>query len=670
MLPSEPHHAPSDSQKSRGALQRRELVLIAAVALAVRVAYFTAHLASPLVDVPALDAHYFDLAARSLAQGEIAPGLATGFRSLLFPLLLSGVYRIAGEWNLYAALALQHLIGVGTALIVAALGWRLFRHRAAGLLAGLLYALGAPPLYFEGELLVETLFTFTVAAQLLALVSAEGSSPRRALALAALAGALAAVGFRLRPNHLLFVAALPLLLLRKSTRPGRLRLVASALVAAIGVGALLAACELPASGRLQLVPSAGGVNLYLGNKRSSDGMIPRQDWSVTYAEEYRDSVEVFAEQAFLRASGRPAGAPIAPGELTRYWFGRTAGEFAADPVGRLALLGKKALLFFWNAEIPNHRSFDFAAHEEVRLLAYLPVRFGLVLALALAGLCSLPRTPLTRRRREILLLFLVVHAAGVVAFFVNDRYRLPVWPPIAALAGGGLAFLVARARRRRWRQLARPASASVAGVLLAFVNWSGSTLPGPGRDLLFRSVAELERGDLVAARRDAERAAALEAHEVSPLLQLGNVCTAMSDDLCAERAYRAALERHPRHVGALSALAELDERRGRANDAHALFCAALVSEPGFPPALLGAAWLELRAGRDEAASAHLAALPPRARGQLRVRLAEAELARRLSGVMQRPPIGIHPSEEDEAQRLLSELDRPLAPEAVELCPPE
>ncbi|MGH7335977.1 MAG: hypothetical protein ACREI7_00240, partial [Myxococcota bacterium] len=434
---------------------------VALVAALVRIVYFTQHLASPLVDVPVLDGSYYDTAARAIAAGESAPGLFTGFRSLLYPRLLAVLYRVGGEWDLYAALALQHLLGVGTAVMVAALAWRLWRRSSAALAAGCLYALAGPPLFFEGELLVETLFTALVAAQLLALAACddERNDPPdggnvRVWALALLAGALGAAGVRLRPNHLLFVAALPLILIWSSSRRARARVVTGALAGAAATLLLLAAWERPLLGRLQLLPDAGGVNLYLGNKRSADGMIPKQDWSVTYAEPYRDSVEVFGDEAIRKAHTLARDAAVAPSAVSRYWLARTLDELAADPWGRVALLGKKVVYLLWNAEIPNNRSFAFAAKEEVPLLGWLPVRFGLLLALAAAGLAVVrgigPRSSGSTSSGstssgsrsltlDATLLFVAVHAAGVVLFFVNDRYRLPLWPALAALAGGGVA---------------------------------------------------------------------------------------------------------------------------------------------------------------------------------------------------------------------------------------
>src|ERR1051326_3235211 len=90
-----------------------------------------------------------------------------GFRPLLYPMLLAAMYKLAGPWGIDLALILQHFLGVATGLIVAALGARLFRHRLSGIVGGLLFLLAPLPLCFEGELLIESSYTFLICLGLL-----------------------------------------------------------------------------------------------------------------------------------------------------------------------------------------------------------------------------------------------------------------------------------------------------------------------------------------------------------------------------------------------------------------------------------------------------------------------------------------------------------------------
>jgi 4-amino-4-deoxy-L-arabinose transferase-like glycosyltransferase len=566
---------------------------VALVALATRVIYLAEHARSPLFTAPVLDGRYFELFGRALAHGEAPPGLATGFRPLLYPLLLAPLFALFGGAAVVVAQLLQHLAGVGTALVVATLARRLYRDERAALAAGVLYALAAPPLFFEGELLVESLFVGTMALWLLLATREEGEallSPRTGAA----AGALLALAAQLRPNVLLLLAVLPLLLRRERERRGALGLTAGTLAGL----ALCALVQMPLLGEFRLLPGAGAVNLYLGNERRADGLVPRQDFAVTYGDDYRDSVEVFAEQAYRRDpahSGPDAAAPIAREALSRYWLARTATEIRADPTRWLALLGRKLVVLVWNGEVPNNRDIAFVAREESRWLRFTPVGFGILFTLALAGLPG-ARPGATR---FWLAAFTVTHAIGVVAFFVADRYRLPLALPAAIFAGGGLGALVEPLRTRAWRRLAPPLALAALGALISFPDWTAARrdLPGAERDLLFRSIARLDRGEAPEALDDARRAAALVPGDAPTQLQLARAALAVDDRANARAALSRARTVAPGEPRVWNLLGVLSERDGDLREAYLHYRLAIELAPGFAPAQLNAGWLEARARR-------------------------------------------------------------------------
>ena len=64
------------------------------------------------------------------------------------------------DGGMIISLVVQHLLGIGMTLMVVWLAARLFKSTAAGIGSGLLFCLSGPPLYFEGELLITTLFSF------------------------------------------------------------------------------------------------------------------------------------------------------------------------------------------------------------------------------------------------------------------------------------------------------------------------------------------------------------------------------------------------------------------------------------------------------------------------------------------------------------------------------
>jgi tetratricopeptide (TPR) repeat protein len=620
---------------------------VALVAGVVRVAYLAQHARSDLFSITVLDARYFERLAQALAAGAVPDGLATGFRPLLYPVLLAPLYALFGSGGAIAAQLLQHAAGVLTAVAVAALARRLFSDERAALAAGVLYALAPVPLFFEGELLVEASFTALSAGVLLLLASDRGTPRGRGSAI----GSLLALAAQLRPNALLLLAAAPL---RAARHPSSRRRLTALVLAATTVLLLISLFQWPLTGRFRLLPEAGGVNLYLGNERQADGLVPRQDFAVTHGDEYLDSVELFAEAALRRdlaARGEPTDRRLAPGELTRYWIARTAEEVAADPIGRVVLLARKSLVLIWNGEVPNNRSFDFVADEESSILRLLPARFGLLFALALVGLDSLRRSA----ARFWTLSFAVTHGAGVVLFFVADRYRLPLYLPAAALAGGGLVQLVVAVRSRSTPRVARRAALLALGATLSFPDWTGARadLPGVGRDLYFRSIARLELNDAEGALVDAQRAAMLEPDDPHAPTQSAVAALALGDLARAGEWLARAESLAPGEPRVQNALGVLAERRGDPVEALVRYDRALRAAGGFVPATVNSAWLLLRLGSVEEAAVRLRSLPDRTPPTVQLLVMRSELARRAGNP-------------DEARRLSAEAHRISAAIAARL----
>ncbi len=588
----------------------RVLFWVGAAALTVRFLYLAEHAASPFFHVAILDEKFYDSLARALAEGREAAGLNPGFRPWAYPLLLSALYRLGGDAGGYLlAQAVQHLMGAATAVLAADLAMRLFRRPVAGALAGGLYVLAGPPLFFEGELLITSLFTFQ-AAVLLSILSRAAVERPRAAAWWLAAGVWTGLAAQARPNVLLFLLAFPAAALLLHGGPPRRRwtLAGTALAGALATLAAFGLVHQGLAGRFQLVAGAGGVNFYLGNKAGADGMVPRQDRRVTYGEEYRDSVQVFAEELYREelgegASGDGDGVP-APDEVSRYWLGRAVEDIAADPWRWLGLMGRKTLFLAWNHEIPNNKSYDFVRRHESRLLEALPVRWWLLLALGVPGALA----AFAQGDRRVLfwiVAFLTLHAAGLVLFFVTSRYRIPMWPGMAVLAAGGLLAFAEAVRRRSWPDLA-VAGLTAAGVAaVSLVNWLQVEPGGFARDHFYRSLAFMEKGRLEEAHADALASVGLDPTEPAARFQLGNTALALGDDDLAYRHYRVAQSLSPAEPRIANNLGVVIEGRGRPDVAYGYYLRALALAPDYAPALVNAALLELRAGLMDPAAAKI-----------------------------------------------------------------
>lgn len=604
----------------------RVLFWVFAAALVVRLLYFAQHAASAFFHVAILDEKFYDAVARALAEGGDAAALNPGFRPWLYPLFLSGCYRLGDDWGYVLALVAQHLLGALTAVLVADLAIRLFSRPSAGAIAGALYVLAGPPLFFEGELLITSLFTFLVTAQLWALCWSDRSGLGSAAGWLA-AGLLSGLAAQARPNALLFLAAYPAaaLLWHRGSRGRRWALAGCALAGALAVVVAFAAWQQGLTGRFQLVGGAGGVNFYLGNKLGADGMIPRQDRRVTYAEEYRDSVQVFAEELYREELGSDGG-EVSPREISRYWWARAFEDVASAPGRWLDLLGRKLIFLTWSFEIPNNKSYDFITAHESSLLASLPVRWWLLLGLGALGTFQAFQSG-DRRILFWLGAFLTLHGAGVVLFFVTSRYRVPMWPALAVLAAGGVLALAEAARRRSASRLAFCLLTAGGISLISLVNWLRVEPPSHARDFFFRSLAHMDKGRLPEAHADAVRSVELDPLAPAARFHLGNVVLAAGDDDLAYRHYQVAASQSPPEPRIFNNLGIIIESRGRPDLAYKHYLQALELTADYPPALINAALLELRAGLFDQAEAKILAAEAQGFESVLLDCARAFLAR-------------------------------------------
>jgi tetratricopeptide (TPR) repeat protein len=578
------------------------LVYLFLLGLIVRAGYMVEHARTPSFGALTLDQKYYDTAARMLLAGEDLHQLH-GLRPLLYPMFLAVLYKLGGPHGIDLAVAAQHLLGVLTGMLVALLGARLFRHRLSGLAGGVLYLFAPIPLCFEGEVLIESSYVFLICLGLLLLLRAADAAGWRTGPLWLLGGALTVLTAQARPNILVFMAVYPLF---AAWQWWRLRQCAAlwpllGLVGGLGMAIPWGFVNKMQSDHYQVIPSAGGVNLYLGNKRTADGMVPEQERRVTYGDRYEDSGEVWAREEYaaaLRAQGRqPDTNPMA---VSRYWTQRAIGEIKAAPAAWLRLMAKKCWLMLWNAEVPNNKSFAFL-QMEYSWLRLLPVHWVVLLMLAPAGIWAAAKWG-NRAALFILLVYVSLYSAANVAFFICDRYRYPIWPVMAAIAGGGLPAFVETILRQRWRGALGLAASMALMASISLPNWFDAKLPSFARDYLFRSIACYEKGLFPQALGDIDRSLALDPGEVTALHQRGNVLLALNRFEEARQDYERTLKIYSEDGGVWNNYGIALDGLGRTNEAVQAFRHATECHPPSKSAFLGLAFELVRSGRlDDAA---------------------------------------------------------------------
>ncbi len=436
------------------------LLAIFTLALLVRVLHLAAIRDAVLFQVRIGDGAFYDAWARAIAAGDWV-GRDVFWYAPLYPYFLGIVYKISGHDTLVVRVV-QALAGSMTCVLLADAGRRLFS-RTAGIVAGVLMALYAPAIFYDG-LIHKPVLVALFLALVLWLMARRIDDPGGVAAWTGLGAATGGLVLA-RENTMLFVPLLLLWLLAQRFPGGRLPPRRSlALGAALIAGAALVLAPVATRNRIvggefHLTAANFGDNFYKGNN-------PRSSGSYVPLVAGRGNPE-FERQDATRLAEQATGRSLTPSEVSRYWTRQALDFMVSRPGDWLRLTGRKTLLV-WNAtEIGDAEDlYTYAGWSPVLWAAGLLLHMGTLAPLALLGVWVTWRD---RRRLWPLPVMLLAYTASVVAFYVFGRYRYPMVPFLVLFAAAGLAGAARFFRTAGPR--ARVGALAAVAAMLVFCNW-------------------------------------------------------------------------------------------------------------------------------------------------------------------------------------------------------
>lgn len=543
------------------------------IALAVRLVHVWQIRKAPFFDVLMGDSRGYDEWAQRIAGGEWI-GRDVFYQAPLYPYFLGILYAIAGR-SLLLVRVCQAIVGAGSCVLLGAAARRLFSP-AAGLAAGLMLALYAPAIFFDGLIQKSVLDVFFVclALYLIARIMAVRLKPDttiggRAKNVRSVRLQPDPVSSRLQPDWIYLGLALGgLSLTRENALVFVLVIAAWALrysgaravaAFALGVAIVLAPVAIRNSavgGGFYITTSQFGPNLYIGNHPGADGSYESLKYGRGAPEYERQDAMDLAERALNR--------PLTPSEVSGYWTDRALDFITGQPVAWLRLMGRKVVLLWNRVEMVDTEDQGTHADWSLPLRVLGPIgHFGVLVPLAVVGLFASWRD---RRRLWILYALIASYAASVVVFYVFARYRFPLVPLLLVFAAAGLVAL------RRPRLIPNPHSLIPLVIVAAlFTNWPVVSAQE------MRAVTALNLG------------VALES-------------AGRLDEAVAE--YRRAIADRPDYAPAYSNLATALRREKKIDEAVACYKRALELQPEFAAAHYNLANLLLDEGQPAAAAEH------------------------------------------------------------------
>ncbi len=618
-------------------------LVAAGVGLVIRLLFLITGAGDPFRTHLGLDMAGYDSWARAILHGQ---GPAPFTQAPLFPLLLAGVYAILGP-DPVRALWAQLVPGVLAVFLVALAAGR-WKGPIAGWAAGLLLALYKPAIFYTGVLLPPA---WVLAAAALCLwltlriaqprdrsnrasgAAGSGQAPASREARAAVALLLAGLSFGVlalgQPAAFLAVVPAAWFLIRPAGGGGnsgtagrpdvagrtkRLGVAGGAGPAGTAVRAghagvagrarpvafFAAGCLLPliltllhngiSGGVWSPVAVNGGINLYIGNGPEANGAYVRPAGM-------REDMDLLGLNAARRGLGSTSGTEggavvggdISPGQADRYWTSRALAFAASHPIRSLGLGLRKVFFFFGGYEIPEMESLSFESRYAGLLRWPLP-GMALLSALAVVGAWLLFRRDSVARW---LTASAAVVAIGVCVFFVAGRFRIPVAPFLAVLAGGGLAEAARIARGAPAdrhpqgidpagpaRKLAVPVAVAIVTGIFLSLNLAGIDAKASDGQYYFRLGAILEQeNNLSGAMDDYRSALSLDPSLGKAEVNLGGLLARQGKFDEARRHLERGVELDPLSAPGLVNLGQLYVLEGRAGDALDCFQRAMAADP-------------------------------------------------------------------------------------------
>lgn len=536
----------------------------------------------PAFAMPLIDGAAYHRQALEYLDGGAGDG-APYWQPPLYTWWLTGIYRVVGVAP-GKARYVQVVFALLTVALVFQLGRRLGGIRG-GIISGLITGLNGPLLFYYGQFFPAGLAVTLDVMVLWLLLRAFEHGRLRDWLLCGLGLGVAALAV---PNVLIVGAAAVLLLLIGDGDRWTPKLTRSA---ALLCGVAL--CILPVTirnavtaGQFVPISTNAGINLFIGNNaRAMESMAirPGLDW------------DRLVRTPFEEGAGTET-------EAQSFFMEQVVAYSLSDPVGLFRGLWVKVRLLLTGLEVPRNVDIYVFGKRSVVLGAlvwrtgWFGFPFALLFPLAVCGSVL----GFSDRRVRVTVVCAAAYAVSVVIFFPTARYRAPLIPFLALLAGRSLSSLFSGPPDRR-RLL--PRAAAAAGAALVLCCWP-VVLPTAGVNF----EAELEnaigagmevRGDRPGAMERYREALRIDPESWEAHYNLGNALRLQGRLEEALQHYRRAVVLRPDHDRALTNMGIALAQQGRLDEAAISLAVALKHDQWNTQALLSLGACHIQTGNVE-----------------------------------------------------------------------
>ena len=403
--------------------EEKPLYFILLFGLVIRILYLITYSTLPDWDHLTIDNNYHHNWALSILSGNVT-GDTTYFRAPFYIFYLAGIYKLFGVSLL--AVRIFSLIPAMISLIFTYKITKQIFSKQIGYIAAVIHAVYPLIFYFEFELLLDSLFLLLMQIAIFYFIRWYDSKSSLHIVIS---GLFLGIGAITRPTILVIlpVLFLTIILIKISFKEK----VVSLLLLIFSISLIV----LPVTYRnykksheFVLIASQGGINFYIGNNESADGIsaaLPEplgMNWRIK-------QISYLAEQDKKRN--------LKQSEISDYWMQKGINWIKEHPGDFLKLYIKKLYYSIGNKEISNNRYLDYYFNK-VYLLKYNYLSFGMLFGLTLLTVFL---TAASNRKVLIIAGIITVYIAVSALFFFSSRFRLPLLPLFISLGSYSLCAI-------------------------------------------------------------------------------------------------------------------------------------------------------------------------------------------------------------------------------------
>ena len=492
----------------------------------IRITYLILSKKSPFYQPLLLDPEYYHRwAERILAGNWVGDGVFYGLP--LYPYFLALCYKVF-HGSLLAVKVIQSLLGLVTLFFTFKIGERLFSKKA-GILAIFLAAVYGPLFFHEGILIPETLSLPLYAAGFyFSIRFMEAPSIRKGIGLGFLLGLATLTKAGIIPFVFIFMG---LMLVERIHSTNKSLVPLFSMITTF----ILTLAPVPAHNLIYgkdavFLTSHSGFNFYIGNNPRAQGVFVAPEGTGSNVDTQIQDSKAVAE--------KESGRALKPSEVSKYWSDKAWDYIKENPVDFIKLSMRKFVLFFDAREISDVDDYVFCGNFNP-MLRFPWLNFAVLGPLFFAGAFVCFRA---LRHKKIVYAWILAYVFGIVLFFVNARYRLPLLSIFFPLSAAAVIEIYESVKKCAWRRLLVFLAVLGMGVMITQARLVGTNWAG----------------DYVNA---------------------GDAATKMKDYDLAFAFYKKAIEIDPRAVKANQAMGVLLSRTGNLDEAKQYYEKTLLLDP-------------------------------------------------------------------------------------------